>query len=377
MEELIRSTRSGEMGEVVRIVNSVFRPDGRGIPMDVAFAHFLCEENADQIYVLESGGEIVSVLGTLRSRIAIEGCEVPVVSVGSVCTLPAHRGKGYSTRILEWLDPRLRSEGTALMLVSGTRGLYRRQNCLEAGESYELVASDGFAVESEGPGTFAEHDESRLPELLEIYDREAVRFTRSEHGFRSLLRNQSYLSYLQARPAVFAHEVHDSIDAYVIFGIRSRTGGDVGEVIELAGDDGTLVRLVGSLKKSLELPKVVVHVPSYRRSLADLLVANGCALRTMPIPGTVKVIDFGLLWEWLEPYCAARFEDEPDRVGLERVGGEMVRLSLGEETLFLDRRGATHLVFNGPQLVRPSPLKTALSRAFPLPFVYTYNLNYI
>ena len=60
-------------------------------------------------------------------------------SVGSVCTHPDYRERGLATRLVEDALRICEQKEVALMLISGGRGLYRRQGCTDVGEMFKTV----------------------------------------------------------------------------------------------------------------------------------------------------------------------------------------------------------------------------------------------
>ncbi len=376
MTGTIRAARPEEMPSIIRIIDSVFRPDAGAVSMGVSFSHFLCTENADQIYVFETATGIASVVGTLRSWIVLEDSRLSVASVGSVCTLPSYRGNGLASNILQCVNERLKEEGILLMLVSGNHGLYRRQDCFEVGETCVVTVGEAGLSDQEQTAV-TEYRNGDLREMLSVYNRERTRFERSYERFDSLLREQTYLSYRRAQPKILVHRSFDGIDSYAVVGILPREEQRCGEVVEFAGPDNEVSEILAYAQRTLELPSLVVPVPNYRSTLAELLIARGGTLDTQTISGTVKIIDFGRLWELLRPYLNSRMgNNAAAAIGLS-TQADRIHLSLAAEVLSLDRKAAAHLIFNGPQMASFTPLKNLLSRAFPVPFVHTYNLNYV
>lgn len=375
MSEKIRPSLPDEIDEVSRVVTSVFRQGPNPISMGITFSHLLNRNNADRIYVLDLDGTIVSVVASLRSDIVIDDAKLPVVSIGSVCTLPEYRGNGYVTRMLDVMEERFRNEGIALMLVSGTRGIYRRRHCYETGEAYQIdLAPHEFGASSGETGDFTASD---LPGMVAVYERERVRFERTTEFFRVLIGDQSYASARRASARLLVHRRSGKVDAYACLIIRKDDERSIAEVFEFAGGDDAVVAILRHAASLLEVDALTVDIPNYRKPLADLLVSHGGAFQTRTIPGTVKIIDFESLWAQLTPYLQATMgADAANEIRLRREG-ERVKLSLHDEVAHLDQRAATNLVFSGPQLLSPSPLKSRLSSAFPLPYVHPYNLNYV
>ena len=95
-EDGIRNLRRDEFEGVADLLHTVFRPT-----LVAEYPHIYTPENTGNMLVAVAGGQVVSHMGNLRRYASILGCTVRVSCQGGVATLENHRGKGYSTSLLQ------------------------------------------------------------------------------------------------------------------------------------------------------------------------------------------------------------------------------------------------------------------------------------
>jgi len=379
MEPAIRRAEPEDLEKLIRLATEAFSLGPTDIPIETAFSHLMSKENARNFVVMERDGALLSMVGSFHSTIHLHGARLPVASIGAVCTGNGERGKGFASSLLRWMEMRLGERGTPLMLVSGTLPIYTRSECFPAGEQFQvLVAGAGLEINAEQLSSrLCGYQGNRLKDLMKVYTLEPVRFERSSALFETLLRNQPYLSYRKRHPDTVLLYRAGAPVAYAVAGGPGASEREFCEITEFGGADEDVLELLQQFAKQQRGAPILVNVPSYRRSLAQLLASRGARITTGPISGTIKIIDFLKLWSDLKPLLVSRMGvDCYEAIEVERRGDSWT-LSLDSQTEFLDHRAALNLVFSGPQAPDKSPLTEALYRAFPMPFVDPYNLNYI
>jgi predicted GNAT family N-acyltransferase len=384
-----RTVKADEVAALVSLADRIFRKPGQ-TSMGTAYSRLLSEDNIDHLLIAEDeqSGSPVSLVATLPGAVEIEGCTLSIASMGSVCTDPEHRGNNYAGTLVQMAIRQCEAEGTHLLLVSGGRGLYRRNQCVEVGMVRTLrllprhLEKALAAVAPSADIAVERYDEARdLAGMLKVLQAERAYYHRTEAQFRQLIANGAYLSNYPLPQHIAVAREDGELTAYAVFGLAGDGNGDerTAKVVEFAGHDRAIVKLLEQLSAMHGVNRVSISVGSDKPLLAELFAAAGGELQTGTIPGTVRVVDFAGLWKALRPYMEARIGSELlaqlDVTAPEEGGG--CRIALGGETCTLDAAGATRLVFDGPPIAGDGKLKQALGRMFPIPFVYTNNLNFI
>jgi predicted N-acetyltransferase YhbS len=377
---IYRNARPDDLGALIDLADRVFRKPEQ-TSMGTAFSLLLSEENASRLLIAEEDGRPVSLMGLIRNDITVAGCTLQVVSMGAVCTDPLYRGRNFAGTLVEMAIRQCEQEGVHLLLVSGNRRLYRRNDCFEVGavRTFTLNSSDLDSLFKEDKGgqviTVAYDETCDLPAMLKLMQAEAAYYNRTEQQFKQLITNAAILSNYCKRQEVVLARTEGTNVAYAVFGLADNNEDITAEIIEFAGEDRAVLMLIKDIFMLYGFKQLTISAGLERYSLAGTLASIGCMFKTNSIPGTVRMINFMTFWETMQPYiehCIGQGSMELT-CRLELNG---YRISYGAETLLVDGVGATLLVFNGPSL-ESGDLKSVLGLLFPLPFVYTKNLSFV
>ena len=94
-----RGVKPEEYDEMLELVKLVFRADlGERVPL------LYNPENIENLRILKVNGRIVTHIGVSIKEVSILGCRTKVGSIGSVCTHPDYRRRGFATMVLEDLS---------------------------------------------------------------------------------------------------------------------------------------------------------------------------------------------------------------------------------------------------------------------------------
>jgi predicted N-acetyltransferase YhbS len=378
MNEQIRQARPQELGELIALSDRTFRPEAGSTPMGTTFSHVLNESNIANVLVAVDGERIVSLIALYPVEMVLSGCRVPTFFMGSVCTDPAYRGQHLASRLLALAQQRIAEQSGAILFVSGEFNIYRRIDCMIVGELQEFVLANSAYGAAKAVSAVSEvglWDGQDISGLGAAEEQEIVYFRRSEGELSTLIDNGSFLSVMGEEQHILVDKQNGVIQGYAVFGLSK--DGTAGRIIELAGPDDAVERIIAFAFERFSVAEIRVTVPNYRYTLQAALTAAGHAFQSLDLPGTIKITDVPLLWNNLRPYLKERL-GESGFVGLtfDRAANGF-RIEAGGETWILDQRGMTRLVFNGPQHAASGPLKSLLSKVFPLPFGSPYNLNYV
>lgn len=383
-----RPVRNEELSQVLELINSVFRTSGGLAPtMGEEFPLLLSEKNSPNMRVIFEEGRPVSNVNYYPATVSIRGARVRVASVGSVCTHPDYRGKNYASMLLDDVESSMVQEGTEIMLVSGTRNLYLRRNCVRAGGFFECTISsdDTKAWDCADDVELLEINEGNIREAANIYTNEPVRFDRTFDEYKGFFKGAmtpwgrySYVSYLiniRQRPA-----------AYIFAQLEE--GKSTAYIREFAGDRSLVLKGLDRLIKrhGLDRIQLVVHKQDV---LAALLEALNIELKDRDQQGTVKILNFPSLTNSLKPYMRLYLPDETvDGLRFGTSGSKYV-FELGNEAVTINGMNVLCQLLFGEagqeagleglmaELDSKPRLKEILGSVFPIPFPWTENMNYI
>ncbi|CAG7644600.1 GNAT family N-acetyltransferase [Paenibacillus allorhizosphaerae] len=378
-----RTARPEDIPAMVALSDRVFRKPHQ-TSMGQAYSLLFSNENAGNMLIAEEDGKIVTVVGLLPSEISIAGCTLRVLSMGSVCTDADYRGKDYAGTLVRMSIEKCEREGVHLLLVSGNRTLYRRNGCYEAGlirhftptaEQARHAAENNNSSQAET----VEYDEARdLESMLRLVHNEPVHYVRTKAQFARLIHGAAVFSNSAMNQHIALRRSNGEALAYVVYGLPGYDATRTPAVIEYAGSDQAVLELLRDVMERHQLEKLRVPVGGDKAAFGEALAAAGASVRCEPIPGTIRLTDLASVWRSLAPYIHERLGSETaGKLDCTRTADGQYRIAYGEETLALDARGALTLLFSGAPWAAGDALGPLLASLFPLPFVYTNNLNYV
>lgn len=376
-----RAARADELGDVLKLVNLVFRTS-RGLPptMGEEFPLLFNEENAENLRIIKRGEEVVSHVGIFECEALIYGCRLKVGMIGSVCTHPEHRRRGLATALLRDAFEKMRRDGVDIVMISGIRGLYDRAGCAIAGAGYdlELTRESLEALSAEGVEAV---EGGGAPEYATIYQRECVRYMRPLRHLEKLFESRAwYVERPTRRIRVLVLEAGEPA-GYLI--VHVPDGGAVGRVVEYAGCREAVVRGLKAVAESQGLEALRLKVPAWDVGMISALRRHGLKLPhyTTPLADTVRLLNVEDAFERLQPYFRERTDEEVSV----SVEDDVYRVAVGHYEITL--RGPKELawlVFGVPERV-PEPFRRfmagvpkapeAFRSVFPIPLV-PYGLYY-
>ena len=394
MNETIHAQQADLEGIIV-LSDRVFRKPGQ-TSMGTAFSKLFAADNARNLLIVKDDETPVSLMGLLPATIRVAGCKIPLVSMGSVCTAPEFRGRQFATNLTEHALRYTYEEGATILLVSGDRSLYKRHDCMSVGQTQrfrltEKVNQNILApADRSAPSARVEirpWAPDDLPNMLAIMQAEPAYFERSVDDFAELIQGAALFSCYPAEQHVWIRKVDGALDAYIVFGTLQHDNQAGGEAIEFGGNVDGVIALLQAAMREHALARLELTVPNYHRSMSEKLASLGYSFRCETLPGTIRLINLTKLWKLLQPYFATELGAESasqlqcEEVDRAAQGGAAenatFRISYAGESFTIDLRGATNLIFNGPAFVDNTPLKSALSKLFPIPFINPSNLNYV
>ncbi len=240
-----------------KLANPIFGRDGRIEPSLLDdFPLFYSAENSKNLYYVEDEkGNPISAAGVYKNVCSLEGIQLHVASLGNVWTLPEHRGQKLASRIVEEIVSDLEKEETSLLLVSGDESIYTRLGCCPAGSM--IVATYVRDGDVTGGGKFrtahvqSEDRETHANALLEIHEKEPIRYVRNTAQMKVLLRTLGYLRRYVNRQ-LFEVESEGRVVAYAVAALDSLSTGEEGKSVRIIEYAGSRRAVVSSLEKILQ-----------------------------------------------------------------------------------------------------------------------------
>jgi GNAT superfamily N-acetyltransferase len=351
--------------------------------MGEQFPLLFAPENAENLRIFADDGRPISLIGMFERDVYLAGTPHRACCIGSVCTEPECRGQGLATRLLEDARSKALRDGCDIFLISGGRGLYKRQGYVDAGgfrravvDPAELPARTGFRARHWTP--------EDLPALVRLHSAEPVRFARTPQDYLALLRC-GRVDNGAADTRLVCPAKGEPLAA-VTFRLPGQAGLEEDEISvdEMSGSRWALVQTLKALCEEHKARRAFIEYLDCDAEMATLARGLKWKVEARGFRGTLGIIEPERFWQ----ACAALFEE---RLGAERfrrlklktAGG--LRIEYGREKVKLDgMTGLTKLVFLPADrrdalslgLAADSELAGLLAEIFPLPLV-SYGLNYV
>ncbi|QGG54953.1 GNAT family N-acetyltransferase [Paenibacillus sp. B01] len=351
MKQLRKRLNRQELNEAVALADRIFREEGEP-SMGTSFPRIFDPAIGLSIGIAEEG-RLVSFIGFVPHQIRIGPALLSVCALGSVCTHPDYRGQGHASVLLQEAFHQAERMEAALMLVSGTRSLYRRGGCHAFGSvrRYRLAAAPD-AAQTLPPGMrvrpMAADDWFRLKELA---DAKPAGYLRSIPDFASELASEAVAAMYGFHHEVLVAEAAGRLLAYVVIAAGPIPDGSDLEpfVVEWGGKAADVLPLARAAMAQLELSSLLLFASAHERRMMQLL--EGHPYTDSHNQGTVRIMNLPLLWRQLQPY----FEAKAAAAGSRLPDWTVERLAEGEHALALDgrliplsARDWTLLLFDGP-----------------------------
>lgn len=375
----IRFVSREELKKAAELSDLVFRGEGQ-TSMAAKFPGIFSGSFMSSPGVFEDG-QLVAFAGLVPGFIQIGAASVPIFSLGSVCTHPEYRGKGYANAILQRVFDHIDRSGGSLLLVSGTRDLYIRQGCHTFGSvrSY-LLTTENEAVRkaAAGPAFVREAEEQDWFGLQRLAENREVRFNRSLYELATLVRAEAISDIYKLKQKIYVAETDGRLLAYAVIAVRKELKTDaVPLVIEWGGAPEAALQAITWAIAANGISELMLPVAWHETEMIEAL-GNSAYLET-PNPGTVKIINPVRLWLQIHPYLQQKSPEAVNGVEVHYAapGGETV-LTVNGTAVHLNDKELISLFFDtDPQLELPAASREQLKELFPVPLPYASGLNFV
>lgn len=383
MEVIVRSTKLEEFKDTINLINEVFRTTINEKPtMKYEFPLLLNESNVENMIVALDSEKIVSSVNYLIQDVLIEGQLIKVGFIGAVCTNSQYEGKGYASKVLDFVEEKMKKDGVDVISISGTRSLYTRRSCSMVKSFYKYTVNKN-EEQLDLNLSLKEFKEEDLPKYLQLYNQNSTRFFRSKEQFKILLEAATvpWGSYSYKKLSV---KKDNEVIGYVVIRLIEEKN-RFGKIIEMEVDNLYKASVLQNIANKYDLDYVIyhVHVKDCKNHF------EGYSKRELDYQGgTLKVINFEKLMKSLRNYFNQyvenqllenlNFREDNNKYIIEYMGKEECN---NERLVVEDLDKLNKLLFECDEknYVEFKDLKNIhkfLEEAFPLNFVWTENLNY-
>ena len=378
-----RGTRKEEFNQVIELVDYVFRESSNGPPsMEKWYPLLFNDDNLENMRIIREDGRLVSHLGISESEIAIYGCKTKIGGIGAVCTHPEYRKRGFASLLLEDGIKKMDKDGIDIALVSGERNLYIRAGCLEVGRvhKFRIFGNDLKSFDTEKVEVFS-YQEENLENIVQVYQKEAVRFFRSLEDFKRILTTGAAMD---REAEILTVHKGDEFLGYLAIQTPGGKEGEkrIGQVVEYSGTREAIMDAVRCVFERYSLQELTFNVPFHDSEFIYLLSQKNLISLSESIPGLVKIINLSRLMDRLGSYIEERLgRKKRDSLKFEQQGTRF-SISINQEQFNTDVKRLTQIVLGRrdkkekEMIPREGEIGKVLVDIFPLPFVWP-GLNYV
>ncbi len=394
MMEGPRGARPEELPLVEELANTVFRGEREDAlkTMFQEYPDLYHVSNAENVRIILENGKPVSNVNFLPQTLSIFGSRIKAATLGGVCTLKEYRGRGYGTMLLNDCIEQMKKKGISVLHISGDRFMYRNAGSLPAGKVniYTIAPGDAEKLYYDGLVTeeFTADCTERLKAAAKLYRTENVRYIRSFDRFRQLIASTKFVDRpTKSKKSLLIRE-GSRYAAYITLIIRQNDeGGTEASIVDWAGSRKAILGAAKLIVEKYRLNALTGYFLEYEEEVRDICLEKSIPLKTRRFPGTIKIIDFKGFMEALCPYFAEIYEpDFVDRLEFSVEDGQACIRFGNASVVVPDLQQLNDLVFGCDEntdkaenaLIRngdATELLKFMGEVFPIPFVYTANLN--
>jgi len=388
-----RGAKVDELGEVLDLVNLVFRTSrGMKPTMQEEFPLLFNESNVENLRIIKVNGKVVSHVGIFECDAIIYGCRLKVGMIGSVCTHPDYRRRGFATRLVEDAMNKMRKDGVNIVMISGIRRLYDRAGCAIAGLSYDVYIDQEDVAKIDDTEIEIELDKgNKVDEFIRIYEHESIRYVRPYEHFKTLLSGSAWhASGLIHERYPFLIRMNDEYLAYLIVHKSERSEG---RLVEYSGLRTLILPALKKVMKEYGIRGISFKVPWWDFELLTLIRRAGLRIsnKSTMINGTMRLLVVDDFLERIKPYIIERLGEYGLNLNIEEVDTDRYIISFKQEKIVLNNpKELAWIIFGIPEEINPryhefmpkrelmpkgGELRKVIEKIFPLPSL-PYGLYY-
>ena len=361
-----RALRPEEYPAALRFVNSIFRPQAPN-SMEHEYSLVFGKDNIENMRVIVKGSEVISHTAIYCSTLRSRELAFKVGGISAVATHPDYRGRGLASRVMRDCISVMRERGCHLSFLWTDRHSFYRNLGYEPSGSFYLFKPTPSSLSDAPPDCeIVPYAPERLPEIVEIHDRELLRTERTAKEYETyfaLSRTQTLLALRDRK-----------VSAYAVMG----KGRDLrGFMHDWGGDPRDLLRLARELAALSETGEIYVLAPVHENDFTSLLTGMSVPSAFMKLI-MLSVIDVNGLSSMVSGYVSSRLGRDFRIV--QDVAG--VKIKVGREEAYVEPARMLAGVMFGPE--PPSSFLSgfsedtlsALERALPIP-LFIWGLDWV
>ncbi len=331
-------------------------------PMDKRFPALFDKANKNHVFVAKDNNAVVAMAAYLPGKITYGNTIITVASLGSVCTKKSYRGKNIATRLLQMAEAKMTDKATELMIISGDGPLYELLGATRFGNNIGCIL--------EAQDVFNEHINIRkgsikdIDALMALYGKEIPRFIRTKPVFEQLLKGQMHPIDDDVYPLDII-TVNDVPRAYVQ--CEKKADGDYMLVEEFAGDRKILAGTLPAIARKHGKKHIIVPFDA-QDGLREEISDDSCkrtdqhaSIKMLRPVSFIEKMNQLFITEGLLP---VQFRKKNETFFFE---------TRKKSITFADYHDVHRFVFGNLE----AKLYPGWEDYFPIPFVWTNNLNYV
>jgi GNAT superfamily N-acetyltransferase len=346
------------------LVCSVFNPN-----MIRKYPFLLSESNLDHMFIALDEDQVVGVISYYVNDLHLGLIKLKLASIGAVSTHPDYRGRGIASTLLLLAEKQMIQEEMDVIVISGDLHIYRQ---FGADHLSLLARFDLPKVLSDT--NITSYQEKDLEAYYEFYCQQPFRYERTKAEFKRLAKAVVIFDPWETS-YFYGISLNDKLKAYCVLAIRGNA--TLGVIREFAGSPSALLEVSGKLMEAHHLKQLhleLVHNDPLVKSFSKL----GHNHHHEAIESTMKIVNFNQFIERLHPYFEYVLGDDHEALFIRYYDDKYHFKYKTQEYSTSDFKEASHILF-GPyenDEISQTDLGEILQQLFPLPFVYTSNMNY-
>jgi N-acetylglutamate synthase-like GNAT family acetyltransferase len=287
-----RAPLDGEFSTVVQFLDRHLRPEA-GWSIQAEYPVALSQQNIGNIRIITENGEVRShaVMRPLiiKSPVGL----FKVAGIGSVVTSSEHRGRGYSTQVIENCLTAAREHGCDFAILwTNLYDFYRKMGFELAGGETSIIIEKELNVPANGM-KFMDTNKVSAEAIHRLYTQHTVT------SLRTLAETQAYLQIPNSR-VYTAWDQSGTLQAYAIEG----KGADLtGYIHEWGGGVQQLMALIAHVRK-VQGKTITVISPRHSQNLIKNLKEQNVVVNEGFL-GMIKILNHNNLYGKVKRYARA------------------------------------------------------------------------
>ncbi|MFJ7936169.1 GNAT family N-acetyltransferase [Sporosarcina sp. NPDC096371] len=365
----IRRLEAKEFEQAIRLADDTFREEGH-LSMGQAFPHVFSTV-LKQSYGAFDGEKLVSFIGLVPGTIRVGEATLSVFSLGSVCTHEAYRQQGISTMILQEIYHNVDEATASLILVSGDRGMYLRNQCYRFGKTYAYTIGKTSEHKGEYEGEVRKGQPSDILQIDCLRRATNVRFDSSIWEWQVLIKAGGYSSIFKMDQALYV-ACNGVVEGYAVIAMPTPASTkDHAIVIEWGGNSKAVYGILQNMLEANPVKEIKLTIPWHEKFFEEV---SEYPCEELQNAGTIHIVNAVRLIEQLKPYLCARNPALAHSLSVEQVDDHHVILHYNHESkIVLTLEDLVRLLFD-PQ---GENLDEELQTIFPIPLPYTEGMYFV